>query len=860
MSGKTKKSKSIPFTIKTTSLTVQKSKIDCELLRQHFRIYVYDLGESRIYSPAIPNTVRYPKMYSSLRKQTIMDDGSQYAFEFNKSRRRIYVCLPLDKRPFEIEDFEGGRYQPIEFSPQLNDNSDVADLFRLACKTYCVKDEIDMSFVGQGPMYFPTGQIYNYTIAEEEDNTPKVKPEGRPVLGVYPRHNWKRDRQLTEVNGGKQDTLEFLMPDILRQMYLVYNTNTITKESLVWKSYYKLASGGRAFVPLIPRDIDHLSQCAVYRLQGENCPLRNKRTESNNPQGSQSNEMEKGALSPKKRKSIDFFNPTKPEKLKQSRCHVLLSTYRKLSQHLTKIGLPTELTPIRVREVTAGQQKASLPLSKYPVTLINGLWQEKTDGWNQKRQERFEQVVATVQGILKKNKKEQISVVVKGLEALENPQLGERFLVLIDYSKKAFKEGGPLGGLQDPYQDDLLHKKQGVVIKHLNINTEDKTASEDDSERDSDGQFPKEDSDFDDSDPEEARLQMSKTKYLSYELPADKQLETRLWVSLYNLHILDLLCYPQNIPPRLPLLAGGFFTDMYHLLEGVFFIHQHKVLYCKENCLFFQEVSDRTFKEALKQLTGRDYKNILRQIERYHAWDAQKLATEQEKELRENSYMMVSKEYLLEISQGDNCRALFNTEAVLDRIEQRQKGRPLYEFKVNDFDQVPLNWQGTFKKWNEFVDNLSRKKDVEDMVSFEKLTKDSVKGGYDGYQVIGSNSTTKKSEFNDILSNAIGIDLRTAINGMDYGKGIWFDEVAMKYMVGGGQALKGTQAQVRSNLVRDIILLEGQFNPDKFFPLLNVDFVRKEGYPVLPFPFKILKDAMKLQEIGWKFRSASDNT
>jgi hypothetical protein len=298
---------------------------------------------------------------------------------------------------------------------------------------------------------------------------------------------------------------------------------------------------------------------------------------------------------------------------------------------------------------------------------------------------------------------------------------------------------------------------------------------------------------------------------------------------------------------------------MYTILEGVFFIHRRKVLYCKENHLFFQKVSDPVFKEDLKQLTGRDYKNILLQMERYHTWNVQKLETEQQKELRENSYVMVSREYLLEISQGDNCRALFDTTVVLNRIEQRQKGRPLYEFRVDKFDQIPSGWRDIFNKWNEFVDNLARQKDVEDLVSFEKLTKDKdkdkvpAKGGYDGYQVIPRKNPAKISEFNDILSIAIGIDLRTPINGMDYGKGIWFDEVAMKYMVGGGQALKGTQAQVRSNLVRDIILLSGQFDPNQFFPLLNVDFVRKEGYPVLPFPFKILRDAMDLEEIGWKF-------
>jgi hypothetical protein len=450
-------------------------------------------------------------------------------------------------------------------------------------------------------------------------------------------------------------------------------------------------------------------------------------------------------------------------------------------------------------------------------------------------------------------KEAEISVVVKEREALENPQPDERFLILIDYSKTAFTAGGPLAGLPDPYQDDLFYKKQGVVLKHLNINTEDNTASEDDHERDPDGQIHEKDSDFNNADLEETQLQMNKSKYLSYELPTDKQLENRLWISLYNLHILDLLCHPQKIWQRLPLLEGDLPKNMYTILEGVFFIYKRNVLYCKGNSLCFQKISDHVFKEDLKQLTGKDYTDILRKMERYHTWNVQKLETEQQKELRENSYVMVSKEYLLEISQGDNCRALFDTTVVLNRIEQRQKGRPLYEFRVDKFDQIPSGWRDIFNKWNEFVDNLSKKKDVEDMVSFEKLTKDSAKGGYNGYQIIECKSTTKKAEFNDILSNAIGIDLRTPINGMDYGKGIWFDEGAMKYMVGGGQALKGTQAQVRSNLVRDIILLEGQFKPNQFFPLLNVDFVRREGYPVLPSPFKILRDAMDLEEIGWRF-------
>ena len=848
-----RKTKSTQFTINTTSLTLKKNSIDYDLLCQQFCIYVYDLSESRIYSYNISNAERYKKMYSILRKQTIQEDGSQYAFEFNKSRRRIYICLPPDNSPEEIYDFERDSFQPNKFIPDLNDNSDIADLFRLACKTYCVKEEIDMSFVGQGPMYFPTGKVYDFTIKEKGTKN-KIQSNGRPVLAVFPRHNWKRDSKFAKDNGKTPDTLEFLMPDMLKQMYLVYDTSKITEDQLAWKSYYKLAKGGKAFVPLIPRDIKDLSSRTVYRVQGENrFSGKKKTTEQNNAVALQTADNE-GALAPKKRKGIDFFHPNKIDKLKQSRCHVLLTTYRHLCQHLTDIGLPTELTQINVKEESAKQEKASLPLTTYPVTIINGLWKEK--GNSKTQQDHFNAVLKIIKEILAKPK---IQVLVKDKDALKDAQPNERFLILTDYSKATFEKGGALEGLHDPYQDDLPYKKQGIVLKHLIINANDNTFSARDENKDTEGQIPKEE--YNDSLEEENEEQtgMSKAEYLKYEIPTEKELKTRLFVSLYKLHLLDLLCHPQNLSDRLPLLKGGFFTQIIDFLEGVFFINKRKILYVKDNTLFFQEWSDRTFKEDLKQLTGRNSGDIFIQIEKYHTWNPLKLDKDKQDEIRNNSYVMVSRDFLLEISSGNNCRALFESDMALNRLNQRQKERPVYEFKVRDFNQIPTDWRERFKTWNEHIDKLSRKRDMEDMVNFEKLVRETLKDGYDGYHVMGikNRDNKPKSQFNDILSNVLSIDdidLRTPINGMEYGKGIWFDENAMKYMIGGGQALQGTKAQPRSNLVRDIILFDGKFYPDKFFPLLNINFVRHEGYPVLPFPFTILNDAIELQEIGWKFK------
>lgn len=418
------------------------------------------------------------------------------------------------------------------------------------------------------------------------------------------------------------------------------------------------------------------------------------------------------------------------------------------------------------------------------------------------------------------------------------------------------------------------------MLKHLIINTKDKTFSAQDKNNDAEGQFSKDEYNDSPEEEDEEQTGISKAEYLNYEIPTKDELETRLFMSLYKLHLLDLLCHPKRISARIPLLEGAFFTQMIDLLEGVFFIHKRKVLYVKNDTLFFQEWSDRTFKEDLEQLTGRKSQDIFIQIENYHTWNPQKLDKEKQDEIRNNSYVMVSRNFLLEISSGDNCRALFESDMALNRLNQRHKERSVDQFKVKDFSRVPSAWVETFNAWNEYIDKLSRKRDLEDMVSFEKLVKGLFETamqkyeqakqknpktkqkppkeddyGYDAYQVIGiGTNTDKKSQFNDILSNVLSIDLRTPINGMEYGKGIWFDESAMKYMVGGGQALQGTKAQARSNLVRDIILFDGKFESDKFFPLLNVDFVRHEGYPFLPFPFTILNDAIELQEIGWTFK------
>jgi len=303
--------------------------------------------------------------------------------------------------------------------------------------------------------------------------------------------------------------------------------------------------------------------------------------------------------------------------------------------------------------------KNELPFTDYPVTLIDARLNKSID---------FEEIVSALRA-----ERSDCQFVVKKKAAMETPGETERFLVIRDYGKAAFEEGGPLKdeyGDKEPYRDEEKLKAKGVVLKTLTIN-----------------------------------------------LPSGTDLKRDLTVSLSGLHIRDILMRNENISERFPC---------YSLMEGMVFLYRQKALFVDNGNLYITNLSDNYFfYRKFRLITKRCYKKVEEQIESYYDKPLDKKPKD---ELKGHQYIIVSKEFVIEIT-----------------------------------------------------------------------------------------------------------------------KGILFDHENMQYMVEQKNAFK--DEQTRSNC--GIIEIDGVFNPDKFFPLLDVTFVRYNQPTVLPFPFKLIEKFIELEEIGY---------
>jgi len=297
-----------------------------------------------------------------------------------------------------------------------------------------------------------------------------------------------------------------------------------------------------------------------------------------------------------------------------------------------------------------------------------------------------------------------------------------------------------------------------------------------------------------------------------------------------------------------------YFGEVQTDFLALVFLYRQKMLFVDNGKLHIINLSDSDFDSEFKRLTERDYNEVEEQIYSYHSFDDDKpLDKEQQDELlKGHQYIIVSKEFVVEITKGNDCRALFDTGTMLERIQNRTEPKSIKDFMVTTESDDP-----SVATWNNFLNKVRR--DGTTSASYENLVKaksktqaaSSCTEKLGGYTELGKTHPKSKSEWDNDLSDYLGIDLRSTKKTVtDWSKGIMFDPENLQYMVGQKNAFK--DEQTRSNLIRGIILIDGEFNPDKFFPLLDVSFVRYNQYTVLPFPFHLIKKFIQLEESGYK--------
>ncbi|KHD07738.1 hypothetical protein PN36_31730 [Candidatus Thiomargarita nelsonii] len=777
-----------------------------------FRVYIYDMSWG-LFDKARGDG--YSRMHCTLRDQTIMKDGTQYAYYILKGRLRIYLCLPPTVPPLKLRDYDNLLMNYREFDASTADTLDLVALFKVALKNFCVKDESDVAFTGKGKIYFPTGEMYK----------PEDKPgvEHRKVLAITPIHNWRRDRQLVRQSDGEHNTLEILMQDNLGKMRLLSKA-ALTQKKLQWQTYYRTPNNGQTFIQLIPHDLNNINTINVYEIKGENRAATPSQTTQ--PKDKDSKEPKRAG-----RNKIINVSIKSEERLKQSRCYVLNQNLSDVQRYLQNLGIDAEIQVLSFSKVSTGTNKEcknELPFTDYPVTLIDARLNKSID---------FEEVVRALRA-----ERGKCQFVVKKKAAMETPGETERFLVIRDYGKAAFEENGPLKEEygDDPYRDDDKLKAKGVVLKTLVINPQDRkltNKSADDEDYDIE-------TDEDDDEKKEMQAHFKNSgKYLQYVLPSNetqkKALKRDLTISLSGLHIRDILMRHENIADRFPCDS---------LMKGLVFLYRQKALFVENGNLHIINLSDSDFDREFHRITERDYDELVEQIDSYYSFDDDKpLNKEQEKEIvKGHQYIIVSKEFVVEITKGNDCRALFDTDIMLQRLLNRTEPKSIKDFMVTTETDDP-----SVAIWNNFLNKLRR--DGTTSACYEDLVKAKTKKSSStlgGYIELGKTHPNSKSKWDNDLSDYLGIDLRSTKKTVtDWSKGILFDQEKLQYMVGQKNAFK--DGQTRSNLIRGIILIDGVFNPDKFFPLLDVSFVRYKQYTVLPFPFKLIEKFIQLEEIGY---------
>jgi hypothetical protein len=566
----------------------------------------------------------------------------------------------------------------------------------------------------------------------------------------------------------------------------------------------------------------------VYEIKGENKykPATSTTSQKATPQDTIKEPKRSG------RNWIINVSTKSEEKLKQSRCHVLNQNLSDVQRYLQSVGIDAEMQVLSFSKVSTGTNKEcknELPFPNYPVTLIDARLNKSID---------FEEVVRALRA-----ERGDCQFVVKKKAAMENPGETERFLVIRDYGKAAFEEGGPLKEEygDDPYRDDEKLKAKGVVLKTLVINPQDrKLTNKSADDEDYDIETDEEDNEDEDEKKEMQAYFKNSGKYLQYKLPSEKVLKRDLTISLSGLHLRDILMRHENIRDRFPC---------YSLMEGMVFLYRQKALFVENGNLHIINLSDNDFDSEFHRITERDYDEVEEQIYHYYSFDDEKpLNKEQEQEIvKGHQYIIVSKDFVIEITKGNDCRALFDTDTMLQRLLNRTEPKSIKDFMVTTETDDP-----SVTTWNNFLSKL--RSDGTTSASYEDLVKAKSKKSSStlgGYTELGKTHPNSKSKWDNDLSEYLDIDLRSPKKTVtDWSKGILFDHENLQYMVGQKNAFK--DEQTRSNLIRGIILIDGEFNPDKFFPLLDVSFVRYNQYTVLPFPFKLIEKFIQLEEIGYR--------
>ena len=202
--------------------------------------------------------------------------------------------------------------------------------------------------------------------------------------------------------------------------------------------------------------------------------------------------------------------------------------------------------------------------------------------------------------------------------------------------------------------------------------------------------------------------------------------------------------------------------------------------------------------------------------------------------------LVIGQDFIWSVEEGKSNtprRPLLPDDIVSQRLESLEKARRIAEFIVPKEIAIHESQLGA---WNNFLSGWDN-----DFANYKQL-----KGS--AYEALGLNSGPAKSDFDAKLSEALGFSLVSAKKEglLGQSQGIWYCQKPRSYYSGSFEGYN--LQQKRSDIIRHIHVYEGRFDPDRYFLMLNVDFVRSSGFTVQPFPFKLMREKEQIMNANRK--------
>ncbi|WP_321997548.1 hypothetical protein [Draconibacterium orientale] len=318
---------------------------------------------------------------------------------------------------------------------------------------------------------------------------------------------------------------------------------------------------------------------------------------------------------------------------------------------------------------------------------------------------------------------------------------------------------------------------------------------------------------------------LTKESFFNYDGLRGKNLERNLSICITQLYLKSLLNTEES--ERLP--------DADLLKEKVF-VANNMLFFISNGKLKIIEIeSINEFSEIIERTTGRnDILEILLMMHKYH-----NPFQKEDSEIDMSKFkIIISTDSVWEIVDYPE-RAFYDDEEISYRIKTRNIKRPISDYKVEPLSDLHV-------RYNDYIEDK-----VEELnLSYEELKTKYGKGEdgfikeifYEGREL----KSYKDTPFRKFLEENNGI----VFKGLKENKifetysGIWFSPQQLKYFVGRNNSYKSHQD--KGFQMKKIIIHDGEFKKDEFFPLLNNDFIRYKELTVNPYPFKLIEMKMEM--------------